>query len=89
MRVILKDFLWAYTLLGRRIVIISDMARKEKDAMNFTAGADVLRYIYNKLGYSNKGFIYTTSLSRAVSAIKIREVRSNNYKICTVKSQLV
>jgi hypothetical protein len=40
MGIILKDFLWAYTLLGRNIVIISDMARKEKDAMNFTAGAD-------------------------------------------------
>jgi hypothetical protein len=74
----------AYTLLGRKIVILTDKARKEKDVMNF-AGADILRCIYNKLGYSNKGFVYATSLGRAVSAIKISEVSSNNNKICTIK----
>jgi hypothetical protein len=51
MRILLKDFLRAYTLLGRKIVIISDMARKKKDVTNFMAGADVLHCVYNKLGY--------------------------------------
>jgi hypothetical protein len=38
-------------VLGQKIAIISDMARKKKDVINFMAGADVFCYIYYNLDY--------------------------------------
>lgn len=41
MKVILKNFFWIFKMMGRKVVIISDMVRKEGEKLNYTAGVDL------------------------------------------------
>jgi hypothetical protein len=59
MKVILQNFFWIFKMLGRKVVFISDMVRKEYGVVNFTAGADLFKHIFNDYGLSNKAIIFT------------------------------
>jgi len=50
-------------MMGKKIVIVSDMARFEDGAWNSSAGVDLFELIYNKFGLSNKAIIYTGNKS--------------------------
>lgn len=58
MEIILSNFIAFFKLLGRKVVIISDMVRVEYGVTNFTAGVDLFLQIYNIHGLSNKAIIF-------------------------------
>lgn len=60
MKIILSNFIGFFKLLGRKIVIISDMVRKEYGKWNYTAGVDLFLTIYNTYGLSNKAIIFAS-----------------------------
>jgi hypothetical protein len=66
MSIILKKFFWMYKMLGKKVLIISDMARKEYGVWNSGAGVDLFSIIYNQYGLSNKAIIYTGNKQKAL-----------------------
>lgn len=61
MQAILREFFWVYRYLGKKVMVISDMARMEGGVLNEEAGAEILATTYNELGLTNKIVIYTSS----------------------------
>jgi hypothetical protein len=41
MKVILRNFFWIFKMIGRKVVIISDMVRMEGEEPNYSAGVDL------------------------------------------------
>ena len=63
MEIILSNFIAFFKLLGRKVVIISDMVRVEYGVKNFTAGVDLFLQIYNIHGLSNKAIARDLGIS--------------------------
>jgi hypothetical protein len=59
MAAIIKKFFWMFKVMGKRVVIISDMSRFEEGSWNNEAGVDLFSLMYNVYGLSNKAIIYT------------------------------
>jgi hypothetical protein len=66
MRIILRDFFSLLQALGQEIVIISDMARKEYEVWNSSAGVELFNIIYNEYGMSIPAIIYTSEEKKAM-----------------------
>lgn len=66
MEIIMSSFFVFFKLLGKKIVIISDMVRMEEGKKNEKAGIDLCWQIYNHYGLSNKAIIYTMDKRRAI-----------------------
>ena len=62
MAVILKKYFWMLKVMGKKVVIISDMSRFENDKWNNEAGVELFNLIYNTYGLSNKAIIYTMNI---------------------------
>lgn len=67
MKVILRDFFSILHAFGKKIVIISDMARQEEGGVwNYQAGVELFNLIYNDYGMSNKAIIFTGNREKAL-----------------------
>ena len=66
MKIILRDFFGMLQVLGKKIVIISDMGRQEEDKYNDTAGVDLFNLIYSEYCMSIKAIIYTGNAVKAM-----------------------
>jgi|LakMenEpi03Aug12_release.lakeMendotaPanAssembly.Ray.scaffolds.fasta_scaffold2778238_1 hypothetical protein len=62
MKIILKKYFWMLKVMGKKVVIISDMTRKEGKFWNNEAGVELFNLIYNTYGFSNKALIFTTEV---------------------------
>jgi hypothetical protein len=65
MAVIIKKYFWMFKIMGKRVVVISDMSRFENGAWNNEAGVELFNLIYNIYGFSNKAIIYTMDIKSA------------------------
>jgi hypothetical protein len=63
-------------MMGKKIIIISDMVRKEDDVWNYTAGLDLIETMYNEYGLSNKAIIFVGDVLKARESILNRGVSS-------------
>jgi hypothetical protein len=54
MKLILNNFFWVYRFLNKNIIIVSKLVGR----IGRDVGADLLSYMYNDLGLSNKALIY-------------------------------
>lgn len=62
MAIIIRQFFWIYKVLGKQVVIITDMGRDEDGQFNPTAGVDLLYLIYNVHGLSLTSFVYALNI---------------------------
>lgn len=88
-KAILQNFFWIFKMLGRKVVIISDMVRKEYGVMNYTAGVDLFQHIFNDYGLSNKAIIFASDKARAESNLHERGVVEGNWIITTESKELI
>jgi hypothetical protein len=89
MAIIIRHFFWIYKLLGKQIVIVTDMSRIEDGTMNYYAGADLLYLIYSVHGLSLKSFVYARNAQDCQQKILEKEVNSNKYHIFDSPHQLI
>lgn len=89
MRVILQNFFWIFKMLGRKVVIISDMVREERGSTNYTAGVDLFQHIFNHYGLSNKAIIFAGNKQRAEENIRERGVAEGNWIVVTEGRELI
>jgi hypothetical protein len=81
MAVIIKKYFWMFKIMGKKVVVISDMSRFEGDAWNNEAGVDLFNLIYNVYGHSNKAIIYTMDLESAHKKFAEKGVNKSNWII--------
>jgi hypothetical protein len=70
-------------MLGKKVVIISDMVRKEYGVWNYTAGVDLFQHIYNEYGLSNKAIIFAGERERAIKNLEEKGVTDGNWVVTT------
>lgn len=83
MRVILQNFFWIFKMLGRKVVIISDMVRTEYGVTNYMAGVDLFQNIFTDYGLSNKAIIFASDKARAENNLRERGVVDGNWVVLT------
>jgi hypothetical protein len=83
MKVILQNFFWIFKMLGKKVVIISDMVRREYGVENYTAGVDLFLHIFNDYGLSNKAIIFVSDKIRAMKNLKEKGVIEGNWLVTT------
>lgn len=89
MKVILQNFFWIFKMLGRKVVIISDMVRKEYGVINYLAGVDLFQHIFNDYGLSNKAIIFASDKARAERNLHERGVIDGNWVVLNESGELI
>jgi len=89
MKIILRDFFGFLLALGKKIVIISDMGRKEHGVWHYEAGVELFNLIYNEYGMSTKAIIFTGDDQKAKKAIENHGINPGNWSVTTDTAKVI
>jgi hypothetical protein len=68
-------------MLGRKVVIISNMVREENKKNNFMAGIDLFQSILTDYGLSNRPIIFVNDIASSQNNLKERGIVDNNWLV--------
>ena len=66
-------------MLGRKVVIISNMVREENKKNNFMAGIDLFQSILTDYGLSNRPIFFVNDIASSQNNLKERGIMDSNW----------
>ena len=67
-KLVLNGSKWLMDFENTDIRVVSDMVRKEENNWNYTAGVDLLKFLYNENNFPLKSYLFVGDVKRATDS---------------------